>query len=203
MSQVSTHGKISHYNTLQSSYIKVIFMENLEENIAFTPELQDQLDLLQSVLKKESYLTSENRKLVAWATATASQNVPLIAFIKSELGELSTDEKRIIAIASSRMAVTNPYYMSRNVFPLQSGGTLKDLNMRPFQDLKINNETGYHYACIAISSVNNGFVCFTSHTNSLKSHSQNDEAIDQAIRIISSVLAIKQIMFNINVEYLK
>ena len=178
-------------------------MEHLEKSIAFAPELQDQVDFLKKVLKRERYLTLENRKLVAWATATASQNIALIELINSEVGELSAEDKRIVAIASSRMAVTNPYYMSRNVFPLESGGTLNALSMRPFQDLKINNETGYHYACIAISSVNNGFVCFNSHANSLKSLSQSDDAIDQAIRIISSVLAIKQIMFNVNLEYLK
>ncbi|MEH6452654.1 MAG: hypothetical protein V7782_06375 [Psychromonas sp.] len=175
-------------------------MKNFKNLIKLFPELQDQIDLFHKVLKKEDCLSGENRKLIAWAVATASQNVPLRDFIRSELGELTFEEKRIIVISSSRMAVTNPYYMSRNVFPLQSGGTLDVLDFRPFQDLNINNEVGYHYACIAISSVNTGLMCFASHANSLRSHSQSDEAIDQALRIISSVLAIKQMMFNLNLE---
>jgi len=178
-------------------------MNDLTHKIQFAPELQDQLELLQKVLKKDSHLAPDNRKLVAWATAIASQNMPLIELIKSEVGELSIEEKKIITIASSRMAVTNPYFMSRNVFPLQSGGALNDINMRPFQDLNIKNDTGYHYACIAISSVNSGFMCFASHANSLKSNLESEGAIDQALRIISAVLAIKQIIFNVNVEYLK
>ncbi len=178
-------------------------MDKLKKVIGFAPELQDQIELFEKVIKKEHHLTQENIKLVAWATAIASQNMPLVEFINDELGELSSDEKRIITIASSQMAVTNPYYMSRNVFPLQSGGTLDAISLRPFQDLKIKNEIGYHYACIAISSVNSGFMCFSSHTNSLKSHSQNDDSIDQANRIISAVLSIKQIMFNAKVDYLK
>tara|TARA_R110001592_G_scaffold86556_3_gene255490 strand:- start:1486 stop:2022 length:537 start_codon:yes stop_codon:yes gene_type:complete len=178
-------------------------MNDLTHKIQFAPELQDQLQLLQNVLKKDSYLAPENRKLTAWATAIATQNMDLIELIKSETDELSIEEKKIITIASSRMAVTNPYFMSRNVFPLKSGGSLNDINLRPFQDLNIKNDTGYHYACIAISSVNSGFMCFASHANSLKSNLESEDAIDQALRIISAVLAIKQIIFNVNVEYLK
>lgn len=54
-----------------------------------------------------------------------------------------------------------------------------------------------------ISSVNSGFMCFASHANSLKSNLESEDAIDQALRTISAVLAIKQIIFNVNVEYLK
>lgn len=178
-------------------------MNNLSQKIEFAPELNDQLELLQKVLKTEINLTPENKKITAWATAVASQNAALVALIKDEVGELSPEEKKIITIASSRMAVTNPYFMGRNVFPLQSGGTLNDINMRPFQALDIHNETAYHYACIAISSVNNGFVCFASHANSLRASAQSEDAIDQALRVIASVLAIKQIMFNVTIADLK
>lgn len=178
-------------------------MNHLKESIEFSPELKDQLDLLQKALNEENHLIAENRKIVAWATAIASQNKKLVEFIAAATDILSVDEKKIVTLASSRMAVTNPYFMSRNVFPLQSGGTLKSINLRPFQELKIENEVGYHYACIAISSVNNGFVCFNSHITSLQSQSQKDEAIDQALRIVAAVLSIKQILFNVEVEYLK
>ena len=171
-------------------------MKRLERITELYPELQDQINLLKNVITKERCLSPENIKLVAWATATASQNKALIELVKSTVGELSSEEKRIVVISSSRMAITNPYYMSRNIAPLNSGGTLHALGMRPFQDFKIGNETGYHYACIAVSSVNNGLVCFSSHINSLKTHAQNDDAIDQALRITSALLAAKQIMAN-------
>jgi hypothetical protein len=177
-------------------------MNHLKESIAFAPELKDQLDLLHITLHEENHLTPENRKIVAWATAMASQNKKLVEFTASETDNLTVDEKKIVTLASSRMAVTNPYFMSRNVFPLQSGGTLKSINLRPFQELNIDNEVGYHYACIAISSVNNGFLCFNSHMTSLQSLSEKDDAIDQALRIVSAILSIKQIMFNVEISSL-
>lgn len=172
-------------------------MESLKKAVVLVPELQDQLDFLQNTLHKEDHLSQENRKVVAWATAVASQDTASVELIKSEMGELSADEKKIVTLASSRMAITNPYFMSRNVFPLQSGGSLAALGLRPFQELNVENETAYHYACIAISSVNNGFVCFSSHMSSLQSLSQSDEAMDQAMRIITAVRSSKQIMFNL------
>ena len=95
------------------------------------------------------------------------------------------------------------FIQSFQIYSLQSSGTLKSINLRPFQELKIENEVSYHYACIAISSVNNGLVCFNSHMTSLQSQSQKDEAIDQALRIVAAVLSIKQLLFNVEVEYLK
>ena len=176
---------------------------NIEKSLTLIPELKDQVDLFKATFNQENNLSEENKKIVAWATAIASQSKEVTNFIKSEVGELSDSDKKIVLSASSRMAVTNPYFMGRNVFPLHSGGTLSELNMRPFQALNIHNETAYHYACIAISSVNNGFVCFASHANSLRASAQSEDAIDQALRVIASVLAIKQIMFNVTIADLK
>ncbi len=178
-------------------------MHTLETSIEFAPELNDQLTLLKKTLKEEKHLATENRKIVAWAAAIASQSRDMVELIKGETGELTSEEKRIVNLANSRMSVTNPYYMSRNVFPLNSGGTLDALNLRPFQELNIANGISYHYACVAISSVNHGFACFTSHMSSLQSQSQSDAAMDQALRITAAVLALKQIMFNTTLEYLK
>lgn len=178
-------------------------MHSLETSIEFATELNDQLTLLKKTLREEQHLTKEDRKIVAWAAAVASQSVDMVELICTETGTLTTEEKRMVNLANSRMSVTNPYYMSRNVFPLNSGGTLEGLSMRPFQALNIVNEISYHYACVAISSVNHGFACFTSHMNSLRSLSQSDAALDQALRLTAAILAVKQIMFNTHLDYLK
>lgn len=171
-------------------------MKIFEKNIKFAPAIVDQINLFRATTQQEDYLSQEYISIVAWATATACQHVELVNFIRTEIGDLSPSNKKLVVTASSRMAITNPYFMSRNIHPLQPGGSLTDLNMRPFQDLEISNETGYHFACIAISLINNGFVCFNSHLSSLKAASQSDKAIDQALRLVASISAIKQLMFN-------
>lgn len=169
---------------------------NIQKSLALNPELNDQIDLFKATFVQENNLSESNKIIVTWATAVASQSKNLLDFIKSEVGELSDSDKKVVQTASSRMAVTNPYFMSRNAHPLHAGGTLESLKMRPFQDLKIENSQGYHYACIAISSINNGFICFNSHISSLKADSQQDVAIDQAMRLVASLCAIKQLLFN-------
>ena len=124
----------------------------------------------------------------------------LTEYVKSEVGGLSAEEKRAIYIASSRMSVTNPYFMGRSIHPLQAGGTLDALDFRPFPQLNVENEQGYHYACVAVSLINGGFVCFNSHITSLKADSQQDEAIDQALRLVASICSIKQLMFNAQID---
>ncbi|RLV59096.1 hypothetical protein D5018_13880 [Parashewanella curva] len=171
-------------------------MQSIKKLLDVIPALEDQLSLFTSAAFQETFLSSQHRKLVAWSAACASQSEPLLGIIKVEFGELSQHEQKLVFTASSRMAVTNPYFMSRNIHPLQAGGSLSDLKMRPFQQLNIEDDTGYHYACIAISLINNGFVCFNSHLNSLKSSGQTDEAIDQALRLVASIQSLKQALFN-------
>jgi alkyl hydroperoxide reductase subunit D len=71
--------------------------------------------------------------------------------------------------------------------------------MRPFPELQVTDETGYHYACVAVSLINQGFACYNSHIASLKAAGESDEAIDLAIRIAVSVSALRQISFNAQV----
>ncbi|NQZ32919.1 MAG: hypothetical protein HRU06_16750 [Oceanospirillaceae bacterium] len=171
-------------------------MNDIEQNLKLIPELADQIDLFRASAFEEDWLAQEHREIVAWATATACQNIKIINYVKEQLGPLSPAQKKIILTASSRMAITNPYFMSRNIYPLQAGGSLKDLAMRPFHELNIKDSIAYHYACIAISLINNGFMCFNSHLSSLKSEEQSDKAIDQALRLVSAVASMKQNIFN-------
>lgn len=160
------------------------------------PELKDQIQLFEQTLLVENHLELSNRHWVCWAAALALQNLTIISLVRERIGEMDQHQTKAITLASSRMAVTNPYFMSRNVHPLQAGGDLASLQMRPFNQLGVSDSTGYHYACIAISAINGGFVCFDSHLSSLKASGQTDAAIDQAMRLVSAMLAMKQIAFN-------
>ncbi|MGB0895567.1 MAG: hypothetical protein ACPGUD_14315 [Parashewanella sp.] len=171
-------------------------MDMFKQSLTLTPAFSEQLNLFRQAAQKQPHLSAENCKIVAWAAAMASQDKALITLVRNYIGELNQEDKRLIITATTRMAVTNPYFMSRNVHPLQAGGTLTDLNMRPFQDLGIDNAIGYHYACIAISLINQGFACFNSHLSSLKMASETDKAIDQALRLVASLTSMKQALFN-------
>jgi alkyl hydroperoxide reductase subunit D len=174
----------------------VVLMNAFNNILTKYPELKDQMQLFEQTLMVENQLELSNRRWVCWAAALALQNPTVIALVKERIGEMDQQQTKAITLASSRMAVTNPYFMSRNVHPLQAGGDLASLQMRPFNQLGVSDNTGYHYACIAISAINGGFVCFNSHLSSLKTSGQTDEAIDQAMRLVCAMLAIKQIAFN-------
>lgn len=175
-------------------------MSQLHQTLLSYPELNDQIELFEQLLHQENHLAPEHRKVICWAAALASKDSTLLDFIRDKAGLLSKEDRRAVIIASSRMALTNPYFMGRSVHPLQTGGSLQSLNLRPFHTLGISDETGYHYACIAISLINNGFACYNSHISSLKSTSQSEDAIDQAIRLTAVVKALGQILFNSTLE---
>ena len=171
-------------------------MNYIQKTVSLIPEIQDQVDLFNEAFYQETVLSDVDKKIVVWAAAVACKNSSLVEFVKDEVGDLSASDKKLVLTANSRMAITNPYFMSRNVHPLQAGGTLSALKMRPFQNLNIENEQGYHFACVAISLINNGFVCFNSHVSSLKNSSQSDAAIDQSVRLTASISAMNQLLFN-------
>ncbi|WP_420589951.1 carboxymuconolactone decarboxylase family protein [Bacterioplanoides sp.] len=163
------------------------------------PELQDQRQLFEQAVIHESHLSLSHKKLVAWAAALACKDECAVGQVNDTVGNLTRVEQKAVMLASSRMAVTNPYFMGRNVQPLDAGGSLQSLGMRPFPELQVTDETGYHYACVAVSLINQGFACYNSHIASLKAAGESDEAIDQAIRIAVSVSALRQISFNARV----
>ncbi len=171
-------------------------MSIFEKYLQTIPEVKDQVELFQYLAFKEDNLSAHNRKIVAWTAALTLQDKQLVNYVKSELDELSDSEKKLVFTATTRMGITNPYFMARNIHSLQAGGSLAHLQMRPFQDLNIENAIGYHYACITASLVNGGYVCFNSHLTSLKSEGQTDKAIDQALRLVVAVCSIKQVLFN-------
>lgn len=174
-------------------------MSYIHELLDAIPELQDQCQLFKQTAIEQGDLSHEHKKLVAWAAALACQDECTVSQVVEQLGSLTRDEQRMVILSSARMAVTNPYFMSRNVLPLEAGGSLDALQMRPFPALGVADGVGYHYACIAVALVNQGFVCFNSHVASLKAAGESDAAIDQAIRLTSAVSALRQISFNARV----
>lgn len=168
----------------------------ITELVKRIPELQDQLDLLDASLHQQDDLSSDNRQWVFWATVTACKNESLAAYARESQSQPDEAVMRGVMLASSRMAVTNPYYVARNIEPLGTSGSLDGLKLRPFPELNVQNGPGYHYACIAVSTVNGGFVCFKSHLNVLRQQGESEAAIDQAMRLISVISAVRQIIFN-------
>lgn len=171
-------------------------MNTFEKLFQTIPELKEQYNLFENTLLEEDSLSKKYIKWVAFSAVIALKEKTLVSLVEGKLGKLEEDEKKAIFLASSRMAVTNPYFMARNIQPLKAGGSLESLNMSVIQNLGVNDMTAYHYACITISSINSGFVCFNSHVQNLKAHKQSDFAIDQAMRLSASLSAIKQLIFN-------
>lgn len=169
-----------------------MILEKLYKSI---PELEEQYKLFEQCLDSVN-LDKKYIKYVAYASAYALKEKELLSLLEEKLGALTKEEKKAINLASSRMAVTNPYFMARNIKNLNAGGTLESLNMSVISEHKIEDDISYHYACIAISSINSGFVCFNSHLHKLKAHSQSDKALDQALRLTASLHALKQQLFN-------
>lgn len=171
-------------------------MNKLEKLFQEVPELKEQYELFENTLLKEDNLDKKYIKWVAFSTAIALKEKDLISLLEKKLGKLEDDEQKAIFLASSRMAVTNPYFMARNIQALKAGGTLESLNMSAIQNLGVEDMTAYHYACISISSINSGFVCFNSHLHNLKAYNQSDASIDQAMRLTASLHSLKQLLFN-------
>lgn len=177
--------------------IIMIKLKNLFEK---TPELKEQYILFENTILKEEYLDKTYIKWVAYAAAIALKDQTLLTLVEEKVGKLEDDEKKAVFLATSRMAVTNPYFMARNVHSLNAGGSLESLNMSIIQNLGVTNSIAYHYACITVSSINSGFVCFNSHISSLKASNESDASIDQALRLCASLHSLKQLLFNASIS---
>ncbi|MBN3561136.1 hypothetical protein [Aliamphritea spongicola] len=168
----------------------------LSKLLARIPELEDQLNLLTETIEADGVLSQESRDWVLWAAVHALRDDKIMKWANQQFAAPAEEINRGVILASSRMAVTNPYFMARNIQPLQAGGSLQDLQMRPFDDLDVSNACGYHYACVAVSAINSGFVCYNSHLHSLRQHGESDAAIDQALRLVAGLMSFRQMVFN-------
>ncbi len=77
---------------------------------------------------------------------------------------------------------------------------MQDLNLRGFDTINASDETAYHYACLAISMINGGYVCFAIHTNSLQKSGESAKSIDTAMRLTSAISAMRQLAFMDRIE---
>jgi len=157
-------------------------------------DCEDQAQMLTRALAEDA-MSDSHKRYVIWSAVMAAKDKDLIELAKTQMGELPEPEKRDVRFALSRMSVTNPYFFSRNFAQVNAGGSLDVLNMRPFPSINVHDETGYHYACVAISMVNGGYNCFRSHVASLQQVGENDQAVDQAMRITSGLIAMRQVIF--------
>jgi alkyl hydroperoxide reductase subunit D len=164
-------------------------------------EAQDQKALFDNIAKDSGTLTGNNLKYTAWAAAYACRDKSVLKLVGDTIGPLDTTAKRDVKFATMRMAVTNPYFFSRQFVQTDAGGTLQDLNLRGFDTLNVADETAYHYACLAISMINGGYVCFASHTNSLQQSGESAKSIDTAMRLTSAINAMRQLAFLDPIEH--
>ncbi|WP_136468558.1 hypothetical protein [Flagellimonas onchidii] len=171
-------------------------MEILNKIIKQIPEIEDQQKLFEETLKGNKLLSKEHIKMIAWASSMVTRDEKIVSLIKSKVGELDEEEKRILHIASSRMSVTNPYFMGRSVSAIDTGGTIEDIGLRPFPSLGIVDELAYHYICMVFSLINGGYMCYGSHKASLLRLGQHPGAIDQALKLAVVISAIRQNIFN-------
>lgn len=163
-------------------------------------EAEDQKALFDKIAKGETALTGNNLKYTAWGAAYACRDTSIIQLVTKAIGALDPALKRDVKFATMRMSVTNPYFFSRQFVQTGAGGTLQDLNFRNFAEIKATDETAYHYACLAISMINGGYVCFASHTGSLQQSGESADAIDAAMRLTAAINAMRQLAFIDKIE---
>jgi len=147
---------------------------------------------LEKVLVTETALSQHYRYAIALAAASACRNQTLTSRLKQALD--NETEAQSVLLAASRMGMTNPYFQARMVADIAAGGSLEALAMRPLQQTGVEDETAYHYYCIAISSINNGMPCFRSHLMALFNGGESPAAVDQALRITAAIHSLDQVM---------
>ncbi|MBY3787927.1 hypothetical protein [Photobacterium carnosum] len=147
------------------------------------PVIDDQIALLSSLLTKQTELNNDNLIYAAWAAALNSQSKYLVEYINKHIKLPDEAILEDIEYAISRMGVTNPYFIARQFIDIKEGGSLKSLHFRPLQALNIKNETAYHYACVVVSLMNGGYICLSSHVNSLLELNETEKSIDAAMRL--------------------
>ena len=161
----------------------------------------EQLALLKKLTSGQDHLTGENLLYCTWASALNSQSTFVVEQVSALIEKPNTEQKRAISLAISRMGVTNPYFISRQLVRVMAGGTLNDLGFSSLSALNVENEIAYHYACIVISLMNGGQPCLNSHIHSLRAAGETEQAIDAAMRLaaICSSLAKSQFALSIDI----
>lgn len=156
---------------------------------------RDQLQLLRQLLMGNDQLQGENLIYSAWASAYATCNEKVLSLVKMTLGDLKEADKQSIQLAVHRMGVTNPYFIARQYVEVEAGGSLDSIGFRALSEIGVENNPSYHYACIAVSVINGGFMCLRSHVGSLQSIGEPDEKIDAAMRLASVCHSLRAASF--------
>lgn len=153
----------------------------------------DQIELLKKLLTDTNDNNATAVAYAAWAAALTTGSDLVVELVEETIGSLSENAMRDVKFAVSRMGVTNPYFMARQFFPLQAGGTLAALNFRSFPEIQVGDALGYHHACVAISLINGGFMCLKDHSSQLKNAGVSDSDIDATMRIAATAHSLNLI----------
>lgn len=149
-------------------------------------------ELLYSLISRQSLLTINRIQYVAYAAAFACKNEDVLQRIKQQVGDINELRLQDIKHAVMRMAMTNSYYMAINTLNLSNVKRTNALELTPLHDLDVEDETAYYYACIAACMVNQGYSCLHGHVELLRDLNESDEAIDAALRLTASIIAMAQ-----------
>lgn len=119
----------------------------------------------------------------------ATRSPTIDSWAEHKFGFLTNQEREEIEFALMRMCTTSPYNVARNITGLSTGGSLVDLGMHPQNEFAPKDPVAYHYACVAISMIDSGFVCLGSHVNSLRQYGEGEASIDYALRLVALIPA--------------
>ncbi|MBP2698506.1 hypothetical protein [Photobacterium lucens] len=155
----------------------------------------DHSELLYSLISRQSLLAINRVQYIAYAAAFACKNEAVLQHIKQQVGEINPLQLQDIKHAVMRMAMTNNYYMAINTLHLSNIKQSNALELTPLHDLDVVDETAYYYACIAACMVNQGYSCLHGHVELLRSLDESDDAINAALRLTASIIAMAQANF--------
>jgi len=151
----------------------------------------DQQALFNQLITEPAPLTKSRVSYICWAAALASREPALVHQVEQALGPLPQELRQEVEFAVMRMSVTNPYFVARNVGAVNNPTDLSALAMRPLSEIAPADSVAYHYACVAVSSLNGGFVCLGSHIQSLRQSGESEQAIDTALKLAAALCGLR------------
>ena len=160
------------------------------------PAYAKDLKLNLSSLMREEKLTVTQRTGVLFASALAARNSSLIFLTETEARETIDDSAEIenAKAANAIMGMTNIYYRFLHMAKDKEYGAMPaGLRMNAVGNPPAD-KVNFELYSLAVSAINGCEFCVAAHDDQLKKAGLNREAIQQAIRIASTVHAIAAVL---------
>ena len=155
------------------------------------PDYAKDLRLNLSSLATEAVLTEQQRAGAFIASALASRNPEVIAYITAEFApRLSAEALEGAKTAAAIMAMTNIYYRFAHLASSPDYKTLPaKLRMNALAKPQVD-KVDFELWSIAVSAVNGCGMCIDSHEKTLRNHGVTAEVIQAVVRIAATVHAV-------------